>query len=66
MNAQVNIDRLKKPLAKLRASINIQVVLYKVEAIEVVVLIEGLSKLVRKCSGTDLDKAWILLDYILD
>lgn len=62
----IDIDCLKKLLSKLGTPINIKIVLYKVEAVEVVVLIKCLGKLIGECSSTELKEAWILLNYILD
>lgn len=57
MNPYIDIDYLKKLLAKLGTPINIKIVLYKVEAVEVIILIKGLGKLVREYSSTELEKA---------
>lgn len=57
MNLYIDIDCLKKLLTKLGTPINIKIVLYKVEAVEVIILIKGLGKLVREYSSTELEKA---------
>lgn len=62
----VNEDRLQKPLAKARATFNVQVVLYKEETVEVVGSRKGFTDLSSKAVVAEFEKSRVLGSYSLN